>query len=383
MNIYSKKQRWKLFLLLIAILIGVGSLYYTNELVKKLAAEEKKKVELWAEATKLLVDENTSEFNYGFLLKVLENNETVPVIVTDSNDRILFSRNLDTTKVKNQKYLLNRLSEMKKENEPIKYTLPGNIVQYLYYDKSTLLKKLIYYPYIQLAVILLFIVVSYLAFSASRKAEQNKVWVGLSKETAHQLGTPTSSLMAWVEILKSKDVDQETINELEKDVQRLNKITERFSKIGSKPKLVKVDVIKVLNNAVEYIKSRSSDKIVFKQNFSDNEILVPLNVELFEWVIESLCKNAIDAMEGEGTMEITVTDNTQVLYIDIADTGKGIPKTKFKTIFKPGYTTKDRGWGLGLSLTERIIEMYHDGKIFVNMSEVGKGTIFRVVLKKI
>ena len=370
-------------LLILAIGIGVGSLYYTHKLVQKLAIEERKKVELWAEATKLLVDENTSEFNYGFLLKVLENNETVPVIVVDEDENILLSRNLDTAKIRNKKYLKRQLLLMKNESEPIVIFLPGDTKQYIFYNKSILLTKLIYYPYVQLGVILLFILVAYLAFSASRKAEQNKVWVGLSKETAHQLGTPTSSLMAWLEILKDKKVDKETLKELEKDIFRLRKITERFSKIGSKPKLTRVNVIEVLNNVIDYIKSRSSDKIIFKLNYTDNELYVPLNVDLFEWVIESLCKNAIDAMEGTGEIEITIIDNTQVLYVDITDTGKGIPKTKFKTIFKPGYTTKERGWGLGLTLTERIIETYHDGKIFVNTSELGIGTKFRVVLKKI
>lgn len=437
MNIYSKKIRWKFILLSIAILIGVGSLYYTNSLVKKLTYEELKKVGIWADATALLVDSTTSEYNFGFLLKIIQYNETVPVIVVDESDNILLYNNFDSIKVKNDKYIRNQLKRIKKEAEkkevyifhlknktiiytndrdseelerkkerlsgnsiinnlfrgrrdiqtivfpnPIQYSLPGGKQLYMYYDRSTILSSLTYYPYIQLGLILLFILAAYFAFNTSRKAEQNKVWVGLSKETAHQLGTPTSSLMAWLEILKEHKIEASILNELEKDIIRLNKITERFSKIGSKPKLNRVNIIDVLINAIDYIKSRSSDSIKIDLHFSDNELFVPLNVELFEWVIESLCKNAIDAMEGKGNIDITVTDNTQVLYIDILDTGKGIPKSKFKTVFKPGYTTKERGWGLGLSLTERIIETYHSGKIFVNTSELGKGTKFRIVLNK-
>ena len=382
MNIYTKKIRWKFVLLLIAIGIGVGSLYYTRILVESLAEEEQNKVEIWAKATEWIA--STDDFNgiEGFLVKIIENNRTIPVIVTDKEDVVIHSRNIKEKIKDNPDKIGKMIADMKDQGNIIEINLPDNQKQFLYYDKSNLLRKLTYYPYIQLGVILLFILVAYIAFSASRNAEQNQVWVGLSKETAHQLGTPTSSLMAWIEILKERKNQDIDISELDKDVQRLKKITDRFSKIGSKPKLTDDNVIEVLNNAVEYIKRRSSNKVKINIESVENEISIPLNVELFEWVIENICKNAIDAMEGMGEIFIKVTDNTQVIYIDIEDTGKGIPKTKFKTIFKPGYTTKERGWGLGLSLSERIIENYHDGKIFVHSSEIGSGTRFRIVLKK-
>jgi sensor histidine kinase YesM len=381
-NIYSKKIRWKFFLFVIATLIGLGSLYYTNKLVQKLSLEERKKVELWAEATHQVIQSEDSDKNFGFLLKVIQNNETVPVMWVDAEENIITTRNLDENKVDSKEYLKKKLQQMKDENPPLEIELPGNIKQYIYYGKSTLLTRLIYYPYVQLGMILLFILVAYYAFSSSRKAEQNQVWVGLSKETAHQLGTPISSLLAWLEVMKLKAKDKQLLPELEKDVRRLEKITERFSKIGARPKLESRNIQELVQQTVNYLKSRVSDKIVFKLQFLDDKILVPINYALFEWVIENVCKNAIDAIEGEGEIKINVIDNTQVIYIDVADTGKGIAKSKYKTIFKPGFTTKDRGWGLGLSLTKRIVEEYHDGKIFVLDSEANKGTTIRIVLKK-
>jgi signal transduction histidine kinase len=242
--------------------------------------------------------------------------------------------------------------------------------------------QLIYYPYIQLGVVLLFILVAYLAFRTSRKFEQNQVWVGMLKETAHQLSTPISSLMAWLEMMKIRNGDKEMLVELEKDIKRLEKITERFSKIGSKPVLLKENIIAVIDTAVNYIKARTSDKIKFSLRMPSGDITVPLNTALFEWVIENLCKNAIDALHGEGEIEIAVSDFTQVIYVDIRDTGKGIPKSMFQAIFRPGFTTKKKGWGLGLSLAKRIVEEYHDGKIFVHQSEMNKGSVIRIVLKK-
>jgi signal transduction histidine kinase len=245
-----------------------------------------------------------------------------------------------------------------------------------------LLVKLTYYPYIQLGVILLFILVAYLAFSASRRAEQNQVWVGLSKETAHQLGTPTSSLIGWVEILKEKHPDKKLVSELEKDAGRLEEITERFSKIGSKPVLKNANILEVLKESVAYLESRTSDSVIFQIDPGSKDHVVPLNRALFQWVVENLCKNSVDAMEGNGSIQISVQDQLKQVYIDFEDSGKGIPKNRYKTIFKPGYTTKRRGWGLGLSLAMRIIEIYHKGKIFVLHSEPGKGTVIRIVLQK-
>ena len=383
MNIYEKKQRWKLFLFLGAVIIGIGSLTYTNKLVKDLSQEERQKVELWAEATQQLISADYENYDLSFQLLVIQNNNSIPVIQTDSAGEIKTYRNLDSTKVANNPdYLYDQLEIMKSENDSMVIDLGDGDRNYLYYRDSIFLRQLQYFPYVQLGVIVLFILVSYFAFSSSRKAEQNKVWVGLSKETAHQLGTLTSSFIAWVELLKQEIPASSTVKELENDVKRLEKITERFSKIGSKPVLVPTRLKKVLEVSIDYLLSRSSNKISFGLNIEDPDISAPLNVALFEWVIENVCKNAMDAMEGKGKINIKVEDHTQIVYIDVTDTGKGIPKAKFKTIFKPGYTTKQRGWGLGLSLSKRIVETYHEGKIFVLSSEEDSGTTIRIVLKK-
>ena len=383
MNIYKKKIRWKFFLLIAAVVIGIGSLLYTNFLVKKLEREERKKVELWAKATTLMANTEVEGRSLEFVLDVVSSNKTVPVILIDKDTNILAFNNLDTSRVHSPSlFLQKKLGLMMEENPPIEIPyLPGH-KQYLYYSKSTILSNLTYYPLVQLAVILLFILVAYFAFSSSRKAEQNQVWVGLSKETAHQLGTPISSLMAWLEMIKMKTSDQQLVNELSKDVLRLNKITERFSKIGSQPILQKDKLIDLVENTVAYLKSRSSSKIQFIVETTNKELVVPLNAPLFEWVIENVCKNAMDAIEGEGNIQIAVTENQQFVFIDVKDNGKGISKSSFKTIFKPGFTTKERGWGLGLSLTKRIVEEYHNGKIFVAGSDIGKGTTIRIILKK-
>lgn len=382
-NIYSQRQRWKYLLLVFAVFIGISSLLYTNKLVQKLSNEERKKVELWSEATKKLIEIDLSDKDLSFMLKVIEDNKTVPVILTNSHGRIISARNLDSLRIDDTRYLRRQLSIMKEQRPPIVIDLGNDEKNYIYYKDSTILTQLSYYPYIQLSIISLFILVSYFAFSSSRNAEQNKVWVGLSKETAHQLGTPTSSLMAWVELLKVKNIDPSIVNELEKDVNRLKIITERFSKVGSKPILLPGDIIEVLENAIQYIKTRYSQKVQIKFKYEEGQqIFIPLNISLFEWVIENICKNAVDAIEGTGTISISITEFARSLVVDISDTGKGIPKSKFKTVFKPGYTTKQRGWGLGLSLSKRIIEEYHDGKVFVYKSEIDKGTTFRILLKK-
>lgn len=383
MNIYEKKQRWKLYLLLVAVIIGVGSLLYTNRLVKDLAFQEKETIELWAEATKVLISSGSNDADLSFPLKVIQNNTKIPVILTDGEGQIITWRNLDSAKVANNpQYLFKQLEIMKEENDSLFINLGNGEGNIIFYGDSLVLKRLLYFPLVQLGVIILFILVSYFAFSSSRKAEQNKVWVGLSKETAHQLGTPTSSLNGWVEILKQGLHDENTINEFAKDVKRLEKITERFSKIGSRPVLELTDINSVLKSSIEYLTTRSSDKIHYKLNIPPGELFIPLNEALFEWVIENVCKNAIDAIGGKGDISIDLHDNTQILYIDIKDKGRGIPKAKFKTIFKPGYTTKQTGWGLGLSLSKRIIEYYHEGKIFVLNSDPGAGTTIRIVMKK-
>ena len=382
MNIYTQKQRWKILLLIAALLIGSASLWYTNRLVKNLAEEERKKIELWAEATRRLADVSELNTDINFLSNVISNNTTIPVIWADDKFDVISFRNLDSTKALKPVWLNKQLEQMKADHEAIPIRIGQNLVQYILYSDSDLLTRLRYYPYFQLGVISLFLLVSYLAFSTSRKAEQNQVWVGMAKETAHQLGTPLSSLVAWLELFKMKGLDDEYSVEIEKDLHRLQTITDRFSKIGSAPALSKVNIHEALGHSIDYIRTRASGKVNFTLNASSTPVFVPLNVPLFDWVIENILKNAIDAMSGAGDIKINITDQQQFVYIDICDTGKGIPKSAYKTIFKPGYTTKSRGWGLGLSLSKRIIEEYHDGHIFVKTSEQNKGTTFRIVLNK-
>jgi signal transduction histidine kinase len=381
--ILNNKNIWKLFLLLFAITIGMGSLIFTNNLVTRLKAQERKNVELWAEAIKLI---NLTEPNVNvdyIISSIIENNNTVPVILTDESDSIIADRNFDETKINDPGYLKKQLRKIKEKNKPIVINLDKGHYNLIYYKDSTILTMLMYYPYIQLGIIILFILVSYLAFSSSRKAEQNQVWVGMSKETAHQLGTPTSSLAGWIEILQQKYPEISITKELALDVQRLEKVTERFSRIGSKPALANENIVQTISRTIDYLKLRSSSKVKFITDFSGNQdVSVPVNSALFEWVIENVAKNAIDAMEGSGEITIKVTDTGKNAIIDITDTGKGIPKSAFKKIFNPGFTTKQRGWGLGLSLAKRIIEEYHNGKIFVRHSEVGKGSSLRIVLNK-
>lgn len=381
MNIFRNRSNWQIFLFLFAILIGVGSLIYTQFLVRNLQGEERKKVEMWAEATRLINSADSTQ-NLEFLLTIIENNNTVPVILTDGNDNVIAARNIDEGKIQNSGFTGMKLERMKRDNDPIIIELGNGFTNRIYYNDSIILSQLIYYPYVQLGFIILFILASYLALSSSRKAEQNRVWVGMSKETAHQLGTPTTSMSGWIEILQNNYPDIPVIKELALDVKRLEKVTERFSRIGSKPSLSEENVKSLIQKAVDYLQTRSSSKVLFILPFSaDEEINIPVNPALFEWVIENVCKNAIDAMEGDGEITIRVEEADKHAIIDIYDTGKGIPKSAYKKIFNPGFTTKKRGWGLGLSLAKRIIEEYHNGRIFVKSSEIGKGTCIRIMMK--
>ncbi len=499
MNIYRKKQLWKVLLFLIAMIIVAISLIYTNRLVKRIAnderskvelwanaiknkaklvkytgelfeklkIEERKKVELWAEANRQLV---TSSNDFGFILEVIKNNESIPVILADEKNRVGAYRNLDSLKsldtaylskqlqlmrsqhppieikisevkkqllyykdsklfedlkvvfdsiiksfisevaintasvpvlftndsanrvieagnieqsiLNNEVYLQNKIAEMKSQNEPISIDLGDGGKYFIYYENSYLLTQLKYYPWVQLGVIGLFLMIGYFLFSSSRRAEQNQVWVGMSKETAHQLGTPLSSLMAWLDFLKQKYPDESILKETDNDIHRLLSITERFSKIGSKPKLEQVDLEQVLQTSLNYLIPRTSKNIQFHFERTNKEKFVDISVPLFEWVIENLSKNAIDAMEGKGDISYVILENDVNYLLYIKDTGKGIPKANFKTVFQPGYTTKQRGWGLGLSLVKRIIDEYHKGKIYVSDSAMHKGTTFCIELKK-
>jgi signal transduction histidine kinase len=366
-------------LLAFAVVIGLGSLAFTASLVDKLKAEERIKVELWAEATQLISLSDTVQ-DVDFLFSIIDNNNTIPVILTDESDTIISSKNFKPEKIKDPRYLYKTLKKIKERREPIVIGLEDGHFNLIYYRDSAILTMLAYYPYIQLGIIVLFIAVSYLAFNASMAADRNSVWVGMSKETAHQLGTPTSSIAGWIEVLKQKYPEVDITGELSRDVERLEKITERFSRIGSSAALSPTDLIQQLLHTIDYLKMRTSSKVLFKTDLCGNAPVIPLNATLFEWVIENVSKNAIDAMEGNGTITFRVRESGKNVIIDISDTGKGMPKPVFNKIFVAGFSTKQRGWGVGLSLAKRIIEDYHNGRIFVRYSEMGKGSCIRIVL---
>ena len=500
-SIYSQKRHWKLLLFISAIVIIGFSLWYSNVLIKKIARDERTKIHTWANALQTrarLVNSTQKFFNQvqeeernkvelyaeavqhivkaglnedpSFYLKIIQNNTTIPVVLTDgkgtitdqvnivfSSDTIpdvqeylkkefskyppipinyyknevnyiyyqdsklftdiqvvmdnlvnsffsevvnnsasvpvlvtdslqkqaLFYGQVDTLQIHDSLYVKQLIREMSAQNEPIEINIAGQGKTLIFYKNSYVLTQLRYFPYIQLLIIGIFLMVAYMLFSTARRSEQNQVWAGLAKETAHQLGTPLSSMMAWVDYLETKDIDSETIEELRKDVNRLSTVTDRFSKIGSNPLLVPENVVSVIYNSISYLKTRTSQKIAYSINVPPEQpIVIPLNLQLFEWVIENLVKNAVDAMTRQGKITIDIVEEAKVVTIDISDTGKGIPRNMFKSIFNPGYTSKQRGWGLGLSLAKRIISEYHSGKIFVKSSVVGKGSTFRIVLKK-
>ncbi len=381
LSIYYKKNNWKLVLLVVAIVIGGLSLYYTNRVVENIANQEKKKVELWARATKEISSADEFDSNQEFLLDILRENDNIPVILTDDSLNIISYLNIDPKHAVNPGFLENQLVVMRSQHDPITIEPFEGLVQYIYYKDSDLLYQLRYYPYFQLAVISIFLLVSYFAFSLSRRYEQDFLWVGMAKETAHQLGTPISSLMAWHEYMKATTPEgDEMMEEVAKDLDRLQVITERFSKIGSVPVLENDNLQQTLEQGVGYMARRVSDKVKFSFALPENEIRVALNKPLFDWVLENLIKNALDAMNGSGNIHIALKTSSKNAIIDISDSGKGIPKSQFQAIFKPGITTRKRGWGLGLTLVKRIVEKYHKGKIFVKESEPGKGTTFRILL---
>mgnify|MGYP000366385144 FL=1 len=377
----------KIILVLAAIVIAVTSLIISNIFVKDLAKEERNKMEIWADAMRSfnMADETT---DLGLVLKVMNDNNTIPVIVLDNKGLVQICRNVDVGN-RSEKDSVAYVSHLGKRlydaGRFIRISMDDtNKKAYVdvCYDDSTILKRLAYYPYVQLGVVLIFVVVAIFALLTSKKAEQNKVWVGLSKETAHQLGTPISSLMAWIEILKENYPDDDLIPEMDKDVKRLQLIADRFSKIGSLPEPVPSSLSDVVDHVIDYMDRRTSSKVLMTKKFPQNDIIVNLNASLFEWVIENLCKNAVDAMEGEGHITIEVLDLPGKAVIEVTDDGKGIRKKDISSVFKPGFTTKKRGWGLGLSLAKRIVEEYHHGRIFVKRSEVGVGTTFRIEINK-
>lgn len=415
MNIYSNKQRWKLVLSLLAIIISVASLFITSRLVKELKNEERKKIETWAQATKQLVSAS-SQGDFSLAIKVISENTNIPVILIDECDSILETRNIkfftknDSLILNNYKkikdeviknsndsliitkakklqnkyrnFLKSALKEMRDGNDkPIEINFIGD-KQWIYYSDSELLNNLRYYPIYQLFFITIFILIGYMVFSSARKSEQNQVWAGMAKETAHQIATPLSSLMAWIELIKSQD-NNDMVFEMKKDLNRLETIADRFSKIGSKPKLEQYDIVEIIDKSVKYLKSRLSENTEFLVQKTEAPLFAKVNKTLLEWVIENICKNAVDAMQGKGKINISFIERKNEVEIIIKDTGKGIDRMMFNDVFKPGVTTKTRGWGLGLSLSKRIIKDYHKGKLYIVESTIKEGTSFAISLPKV
>ncbi|MDQ3393926.1 MAG: ATP-binding protein [Bacteroidota bacterium] len=392
-NLYQNKFALKVTIIAISIIIGFVSIYYTNLLVEELKEREKRLIELYANTLEYTVNENNND-NLAFIFQeIIVGNNSIPVIVTDENGVPAFDKNIEypgsSGEAEKKLILARELEVMRQEHDPIVITFKNQLGevynhQFVYYRNSNLLNQLTYYPYVQLSVIAVFALLAYLAFSYSKSAEQNRVWVGLAKETAHQLGTPLSSLMAWVEFFKSEPhyKDSGIVEELNKDIKRLDMITSRFSNIGSVPVLKEENIYDAILEIVDYLIPRISTKVKININTKTPGQKAMINKPLFDWVIENLSKNAVDAMSGVGTININISsENHDKVIVDISDTGKGIPKSKLKQVFQPGFTTKKRGWGLGLTLVKRIIENYHKGKIFVKSSEVDNGTTFRIILK--
>lgn len=361
-----------------AIIVALLSLVVSGLLVKQLAEEERNKMEVWALATQSMIN-SEANLDLELILKILQTNTTIPIILHDRNYDKYVTHNIKLPTEDAEPFFKKKIEKFRNNQEPI---VLEEMNQILYYDDSYILKRLQLYPYLQLIVISLFIALAFVTLNRSWRAEQDRVWVGLSKETAHQLGTPVSSLMAWSEYLKLKELDEHLLVEIDKDVDRLQMIADRFSKIGSDAPLKPETLQEVVRNTVSYMEKRVSERVLFNLTLPVEPIIVMLNEPLFSWVIENLTKNAVDAMKGEGEISYLITSNNKQIFLDIADNGKGIPKSKFKTIFTPGYTSKERGWGLGLSLVKRIIEVNHKGKIYVKESQEDLGTTFRILLKK-
>lgn len=401
MNIYDLRRFGTAAFLIISVAVVGVFLYFSNMLVDDLSAQERARMQIWADATKQIADIGNSESlspdsSIDFLLSILEGNRNIPVLLTDDADNIIMHRNFDLPEPVdslnplyisplNTEYLESRLSILRNSPNVIHICLAPGTTQHLYYEDSKLLRALSLYPYIQLIVMLAFVGIVYYAVSSTRRAEQNKVWVGLSKETAHQLGTPISSLMAWLELLEAQGIDPDIVNEMDKDVKRLSTIASRFSKIGSRPQMENGDLMTLIKRSAAYMSSRISNRT--RLEVSDDQaqgkpLTTLMSPPLLEWVMENLIKNAVDAMEGQGKITVTARadQSGRTAVIDVTDTGKGMARKNFKTVFRPGYTTKKRGWGLGLALAKRIVEEYHGGKIYVKWSEPNKGTTFRIEL---
>lgn len=375
---------WKFVLASMAVLIIGTTIWFVSNLSRNIQEEERKKVATWVEANRELL-RASSEANLNLAVDIVTNNTSIPLILTDETGKILDSRNLDSTRIaQDSRYLASELQAFKKQHPPFIMEVDSRqkLYNYIYYGDSLILRQIRYYPYIQLIVVTLFIGIVLFALSSTNRATQNQVWVGLAKETAHQLGTPLSSMEAWLEILRDNEANATIVTELSKDVDRLKLITDRFSKIGSVPKLEEKDIVEQIQNMTNYIRKRSPQKVILTVHSAEEELPAMISPPLFDWVVENLLKNALDAMEGKGKIDITIENHPTFVTIDVADTGKGIPKLNFEKVFKPGFSTKKRGWGLGLSLAKRIIEEYHRGRLYVKASEINKGTTFRILLRK-
>lgn len=388
-NFYDNRRIWKTVFLAVSLVLVGFFLHISNNLVDDLADQERERMEIWANATKALTSAQSSDID--FYLSIIKNNDNIPVLLVDDHDNILMSRNFkmpepvdsltpDYLSDANRAFLAGRLKVLKKTKNHIPIKIDDTTTQHIYYEDSTLLTSMSYFPRIQLAVMIIFVVIVYFAVMSTKKAEQNKVWVGLSKETAHQLGTPISSLMAWVQMLEASGVDKEIVDDMDKDVNRLSMIADRFSKIGSKPEMQLAPICESVRQGLEYMRARISTSVTLTIDLPSADRNVMLCRPLFEWVMENLCKNAVDAMQGKGSLNVVAGYERRLAFIEVTDTGKGIARKNFKTVFSPGFTTKKRGWGLGLTLAKRIIEEYHGGRIFVKSSEIGVGTTFRIEL---
>jgi signal transduction histidine kinase len=384
---FNSLLNWRTLLAVIAIAIVTGTVFYSNHLAKKIAVEEKIKIEHWVEASKEVANPNSTGTALNLAIKILtENSKDIPMITVTEKDSILDHRNLDSAEIiRNRSYLADKLDEFKKLNNPIIWQNPFDSLQNnkVFYGESSLLKQVRYYPIVQLFIVTLFIIITLIAVTTRNKSTQNQVWAGMAKETAHQMGTPLTSLQGWVELLKETPGMEKIVPEMSKDVDRLKLVSDRFGKIGSTPQLELNDIIVQVESMVSYIKRRSPDSVSFSINsYGESEVKAMINGPLFDWVIENLLKNGLDAMEGKGTIQVNIKNETAQVTVDVIDSGKGISKQNISKVFKPGFTTKKRGWGLGLTLCKRIIEQYHKGELFVKQSEPGKGTTFRIVLRK-
>lgn len=395
MNLYEIRRYGTMLFLAISVIVAGTFLYFSGTIVHDLQQQERSRMQIWADATKEIVNlsstpDGSSSGNIDFLLSIIEGNRNIPVLLVDDRSNIIMHRNFDLPEPVdsaaplyisevNARYLQSKLDDLRSTSNVIHIIISPDNVQHLYYEDSRLLKRLSLYPYIQVLVMVVFICVVYFAVVKTKKAEQNKVWVGLSKETAHQLGTPISSLMAWIELLRTDGSDPDTVREMDKDVKRLSTIASRFSKIGSRPKMEPADLSAVVTSSASYMATRISRRISLTTRLSPAPLPVSISTPLLEWVMENLIKNAVDAMEGTGSIKVTTgSDRAGTAFVEVADTGKGMSRKHYKTIFNPGFTTKQRGWGLGLTLAKRIIEEYHGGRIFVKNSEPGRGTTFRI-----